>query len=1061
MKRILLFLSLLPLTCVLLHAQKVVVSGIITSATDDSPLPGANVVIKGTTTGIITDLDGKFSMAVPPDAILVFSFIGHENHEEAVGGRTQINVTLMPDIITLSDVVVVGYGTMKRTDLTGAVATVSSEIIEQSATTSVDQVLQGRAAGVQVQQNSGAPGSSTSIRIRGISSINGSNEPIFVIDGIIIDGNTESDTDNPLSSINPSDIESVDILKDASATAIYGSRAANGVIMITTKSGKEGRAKITYDGYLGWQEMPKKLDVLNLREYAEHKNTRSAMGIVDWDDNFVNPELLGEGTDWQDEMFTKAAMQSHSLSVSGGTEKTNYSLGMGYLDQEGIAIGSGFNRLSIRGNLNSNVTNYLKTGINFAVSDSKQETSVTDDDLIKIALKQTPNVAVRNAYGEYDGPETDQYVQSNPVGLAMLKENNNQKNSFRATTYAELTILNGLTFKTEYAVDYGFSNYYTFTPSYTFGAIENTTRESSRTKNTSKYWAWRNVLTYNKSIGVHQITGMLGQELQHSAWESLYAYRSGFLSNGATDLDLGDSQTSTNSNNSNESALSSFFGRAFYAYNDKYLLTATVRRDGSSKFIEDYQWGWFPSVALAWKISNEEFMAGTSLINNLKLRIGWGMVGNENIPSTAYSYTSTYAAVETASWGTALIASNTANPDLHWETTQSSNIGVDFNMFSNRIEFVGDLYYKKTNDLLLELPLPAYVGTDGQGSTSPPWKNIGSLENKGIELTLNTVNVDRGGFFWRSNFVFSINRNKVLSLDTETSIVDEDITEGSETTIVTRTAVGKPIGQYYGYEVIGRFNKATDFYYKDEDGNVQAVALPEDMEIGENSVWIGDYIFKDQLTEDTDGDGEADAGDGVIDENDRAYIGNPEPKFTYGIGNTFSYKGFDLNIFITGVYGNQLINYQRRFLENSRNNHNLLKIATEYAQLGLIDEAGPDDDFRNIEVVGGDPYMPRIGASSASSTSNFRYSDRFVEDGSYLRIQNISLAYTLPIDWVSKIYVQRMKIYATVQNLYTFTKYSGYDPEVGATEQNVLLTGIDNARYPMPRTYTFGINVTF
>ncbi len=1059
MKRILLFLSLLPLTCVFLHAQEKVVSGIITSASDGTPLPGANVIIKGTTTGIITDLDGKFSLAVPPDAVLIFSFIGYESHEEAVGGRTEMDVVLMPDLVTLQDVVVVGYGTMKRTDLTGAVASVSSEVIEQSASTSIDQVLQGRAAGVQVQQNSGSPGSSTSIRIRGISSINGSNEPIYVIDGIIIDGNTGSDTDNPLSSINPSDIESIDILKDASATAIYGSRAANGVIMITTKSGKEGKAKVTYDGYMGWQEMTKKMDVLNLQEYAEHKNVRASLNVVEWDDNFVNPELLGEGTDWQDELFNKAVMQSHSIGVSGGNEKTNYSMGVGYLDQDGIAIGSSFKRLSIRGNVNSNVTNYLKTGINFSLSDSKQETSVTDDDLIKKALKQTPSVAVRNAYGEYDGPETDQYVQTNPVGLAMLKENRNQKNSFRATTYAELTILNGLTFKTEYAVDYGFSNYYTFTPSYTFGAIVNETRESSRKKENSKYWAWRNILTYNKDIGLHHLTGMLGQEMQQSKWEQLYAYRSGFLSNGATDLNLGDSQTSTNTNSSNESDIISYFGRAFYNYNEKYLLTATLRRDGSSKFIEDYRWGWFPSAAFAWKVSNEEFMASVSAINSLKFRLGWGMVGNENIPSTVYSYTTTYEAVETASWGTALLASNTANPDLHWETTQSSNMGIDLNMFSNRIEFIGDIYYKKTNDLLLQIPLPAYVGTDGQGSTDAPWVNVGSLENKGIELTLNTVNIDRGDFFWRSNFVFSINRNKVLSLNTQTGIVNSELSEQSETTVVTRTAVGQPIAQFYGYEVIGRFNTATDFYYKDEDGNIQEVPLPEDTEIGETGAWIGDYIFKDQLTEDTDGDGEADAGNGVIDSDDRTYIGNPEPKFTYGIGNTFSYKGFDLNIFLTGVYGNQLVNYQRRFLEDPRTNNNVLKIATEYAQIGLIDENGPDDDFRNLEVVGGDAYMPRLNPSS--STSNFRYSDRFVEDGSYLRIQNLSLAYTLPNSLTTKFYVERLKVYASVQNLYTFTKYSGYDPEVGSMEQDVLLTGIDNARYPTPRTYTFGINVTF
>ncbi len=1061
MKRILLFLTLLLLTCVFVQAQEIVVSGVLTSATDDSPLPGANVEIKGAMIGVVTDAKGKYSISIPEDGVLIFSCIGFETYEESVAGRTEISLSLIPDIFSLVDMVVVGYGEMKKDDITGAVTSISNDVFESNAVTSVDQVLQGQAAGVQVLQNSGTPGASSSLRIRGISSINGSNEPIYIIDGIVIDGNSSSTTDNPISSINPADIESIDILKDASSAAIYGSRAANGVIIITTKSGKDGEAHVSYNGFIGMQENPKTLELMNLQEYAEHNNTLAELYIVDWDDHFARPDLLGEGTNWQDEIFTKAAIQSHSLSIYGGNEKTDYAFGISYFDQGGITLGSGFESLNIRGNVNSQITNYFKAGVNFAFSESEQETTTTDNGLIEIALKQTPNIAVYNADGEYDGPESADYTYSNPVGLANLDENNNKKNKFRATTYAEITFLEGLTFKTEFGVDYGFNTYYTFVPTYTFGAIENTTAESSRTKSNSKFWAWRNILTYNKEYGVHHFTGMLGQEVQDTYDEYLYAYRSGFLTNGSTDLDLGDATTATNSNTSSESKLSSFFGRVFYSYNDKYLLTGTIRRDGSSKFIDENQWGWFPSAALAWKISNEDFMSGVAPVNNLKLRIGWGMVGNENIPSTSYSYTSTYEGVATSSWGTALIASNTANPDLHWETTQSSNVGIDLGMFDNRIEFIGDVYYKKTKDLLLQLPLPAYAGTEGEGSSSAPWKNVGSLENKGIELTLNTVNVSGNDFTWKSNFIFSMNRNKVLSLDTETSVVDQSIIEDSEETVVTRTAVGQSIGQYYGYEVIGRFNSATDFYYEDENGDVQTVALPEDMEISENGVWIGDYRFKDQLTEDTDGDGVADKGDGVIDENDRTYIGNPEPAFTYGIGNTFSYKGFDLNIFLTGVYGNEVVNYQRRYLENPRNSHNLLQSASGYAQLGLIDENGDNDDYRNIEVVGGDEYMTRINTSTASSSSNYRYSDRFLEDGSYLKIKNISLAYTFSEDWLSKIYLERLKVYASVQNLYTFTKYSGYDPEIGAMDQNVLLTGIDNARYPSARTYTIGLNVTF
>ena len=1013
--------------------------------TGGSPLPGVSVVVKGTTNGIITDFDGRFSLQVADNAILHLSFMGMEPLEITVKGQAVFDLVMKESLVDIDEVVVVGYGQMKRSDLTGAVVSVSSDAISKTVSTSIDQVLQGRAAGVQVQQNSGAPGSSSSIRIRGINSLNASNEPIFVIDGIIIDGSTGSGNDNALASINPSDIVSMDVLKDASATAIYGSRGANGVIIITTKRGQKGEAAITYDGYTGWQEMPGKLDLLNLQEYAIHKNERAAMGIVEYDDNFVRPDLLGKGTDWQDELFSRAMMSSHNLSVTGGVEKSTYALGIGYLDQDGIAIGSGFKRLNLRGSFDSQVKKYLKTGMNFAFSNSRQKTTVSDDSLIKTALKQTPNVAVRNADGTYDGPDTDEYVQNNPVGLAMIKDNRNEKAGIRASTYAEALLIKGLTYKTEFSLDYGITNTYTFSPSYTFGAIVNEVREGSRSKSYSKFWSWRNILTFNREFGMHNINMMLGQEMQESHWEYLYGYRSGYLTNGATDLDAGDATTAKNANSSATSSISSFFGRIFYSVKDKYLVTTTLRRDGSSKFYKDNRWGWFPSAAVAWKISNESFLKGNPVINNLKLRLGWGTVGNQNVAN--YAYTSTYSAVAT-NWGTGLLSSNTPNQDLQWETTYSSNVGLDLNLFDNRIEFIADVYYKKTKNLLLQLPLPAYAGTSGQGSTSAPWVNIGSLENKGIELTLNTVNVNAGDFQWRSNFVFSMNRNKVRSLDTETSIINKTIQEGSDITVVTRTAVGEAIGQYYGYKIIGRFEKATDFYYKNNAGEIVPTALPEDMAIGENGVWIGDYIFEDVNK------------DGVINEQDRSFIGNPEPKFIFGIGNTFTWRGFDLNVYLTGSYGNEVVNYQRRWLENPRENTNLLHQAINYAHLDLIDQDGPND-YRNVKIVSGDADMPRVGASSASSTSNFRFSDKFVEDGSYLRIQSISLGYNFPKKWTSKIGIQNLKLYTNLQNVYTFTRYTGYDPEIGSTNQDALMTGIDNARYPSPRIYTFGLNLTF
>lgn len=1025
-------------------AQNITVRGTVTDNTG-LPLPGVSIVIEGTNRGVITDVDGNYQIEVPSDATILFNFLGFSLHRELVNNRTTINVLMKEDVMSLDEVVVVGYGQMKRSDVTGSMVSVTNDAIEKSVPTSIDQVLQGRAAGVQVQQNSGTPGGSSSIRIRGINSLSESNEPIFVIDGVVIDAATGSGSDNALASINPSDIVSMDILKDASATAIYGSRGANGVIIITTKRGKAGEARVTYDGYIGVQQMPKKLDLLNLRQYAQHKNDRADAGLVTRDNYFINPELLGEGTDWQDELFQSAVMQSHNLSVSGGNEKSIYSLGLGYLNQDGIAIGSGFERINLRGNFESQVKDWLKAGINFALSNSKQNLTVEGESLIKTAMKQTPNVAVRNADGTFDGPDTDMYVQTNPVGLAMLRENENEKMGIRSSVFLEGSFIEDLTLRTELSSDFGINNTYQFNPSYSFGAITNETISSDRSKSYSKYWSWRNILTYNKTIAnVHNVTFMLGQEMQDSKWEYLRGYRSGFLNNSAHDLNAGDGTTAEANSSSGEHALLSYFGRLFYSFNDKYLLTTTLRRDGSSNFGDGNRWGWFPSAALAWRISNEPFMQNNPVINNLKLRLGWGAVGNQN--ASAYAYTSVLSSVTTV-WGTGQLTGNMANPDLQWETTQSSNIGLDMNLFQNRVELIADAYYKQTDNLLLRLPLPAYVGSEGQGSTSAPWANIGALENKGVEVTLNTVNVDRGGFQWRTNVVFSLNRNKVKELDTESSTIDKTIQEGSETTIVTRTAVGEPIGQFYGYKVIGRFNEATDFYYKDADGVIQEVARPEGLGISQTGVWIGDYIFKDMNE------------DGVINDDDRTYIGNPEPEFTYGLGNSFSFKGFDLSVNLSGSYGNDIINYQRRWLENPRENHNLLTSALGYARIDVIDPTGPDDDYRNLHVVGGDSHMSRLSASS--SNANNRMSDRYVEDGSFIRIQNISIGYNLPLKWISMVGLTNAKVYANLQNVYTWTKYSGYDPEVGSYNQDALMSGIDNARYPSPRIYTFGVNLTF
>ena len=1039
-----LLLTLLLFPCGGAYAQNGNVKGTVVA--DDGPVIGATIRVKGSPNlATVTDLDGNFTLKVPKGATLQISYLGYKDKEVKVGNGP-IDVTLIADAQALSEVVVVGYGQMKRADLTGSVASVGEKAIEKSVATSIDQVLQGRAAGVQIQANTGTPGGSNTIRIRGTNSLNATSQPIFVIDGVIIDSSGGDDgNSNPLSLINPSDIVSMDILKDASATAIYGSRASNGVIMITTKRGQSGEANITYDGYVGWQAMPGKLDVMNLQEYATHYKDISDANIKPASSLWVRGDLMGEGTDWQDELYRKALMTSHNVSMSGGNKDITYAISAGYLDQNGIAIGSGFKRQTLRGNIDAQIKKWLKGGINFSLADSKQQTSSTYN-IIMTALTSQPSVAVRNTEGGYDGPD-DQWMPDNPVALAEITDNHNKKTNFRVNTYLEATLIKGLTFKTELSADYNFNNYYYYQPDYQFGVKTNDVRTGKWTKTNSKYWSWRNILTYANTLGKHSMNIMVGQEMSHNHWETQVGSTTGYLSNSATDISAGSYADSRATGYQNNNALFSYFGRAFYSFDDRYLVTATLRRDGSSKFAEGHRWGWFPSAAIAWRASNEAFLKDNKVISNLKLRLGWGATGNQNVEDWAYTaLLTTY----TTPWGVGVLNANNANPNLKWETTYSTNVGIDLSLFNGRIEFIADWYYKKTKDLLLKLDLPAFLGSgagSGYGVASNPWGNIGSLRNTGVEFTLNTDNIEAKGFSWRTNAVLSLNRNKVVSLDTATGTLPKTLQIGSETATVTNTVVGQPIGQFWGYKVIGRFDKPEDFYYKDKDGNVKQVAIPEGSKIAQSGTWIGDYIFEDIN------------GDGVINNDDQTFIGNPEPKFTFGLGNTFSYKGIDLTIQFSGSYGNKVLNYGRRSLEVSGSTSNLLRTVLDYARVEKIDPDGPDD-YRNYHVTNPETIQPRLYTSSGSNR-NDRVSDAYVEDGSYIRLQNISLSYTLPRTWLKHIYLTNVKVYCNLQNVHTWSKYKGYDPEVGSLWGNALMNGIDYGRYPSPRIYTFGLNVTF
>ena len=628
------FALFLSLFCFVAYAQKTV-TGNVKDASGD-PMIGITVSLDGKPVAV-TDLDGNFTVQnAKSSSVIKLSYVGYLDQQFTVGNKNQFNLTMKEDPKALEEVVVVGYGTMKRSDLTGAVTSVGDEAISKSVSTSIDQVLQGRAAGVQVQANTGTPGGPSTIRIRGTNSLNATSQPIFVIDGVIIDSSSGDNGDsNPLSEINPSDIVSMDILKDASATAIYGSRASNGVIMITTKRGKAGDATVTYDGYVGWQTMPKSLDVLNLKQYAQHYNDIADAQIKSATNSFVRPDLLGEGTDWQDELFRHALMTSHNLSVTGGSEKITYALSAGYLDQDGIVIGSSFRRQTLRGNTDAQIKKWLKGGFSFSLADSKQQTLANSYSIILTALRSQPSVAVRSADGSFDGPD-DQWMPDNPVALAQITRNYNKKFNFRVNTYLEATIFKGLTYRTELSADYNNNKYYYYMPDYKFGVKTSDSRTSQWTSTNSKYWSWRNILTYANTFGKHSINAMLGQEMSHNHYETQVTSANGFPSNSATDPSAGSNDSSSPVGYQDNSSIFSYFGRAFYSYDDRYMATFTLRRDGSSMFADGHRWGWFPSAALAWRVSGEKFMQNVKWINNLKLRAGWGETGNQNVRQWAY-----------------------------------------------------------------------------------------------------------------------------------------------------------------------------------------------------------------------------------------------------------------------------------------------------------------------------------------------------------------------------------------------------------------------------------------
>ena len=1056
------------------------VTGTVTDG--EGPIIGATVRVKGSTVGAVTDIDGNFSIDVPAGATLEVSYVGYETQTIKVGSQSVINVVLKQDAESLEEVVVVGYGTMKKSDLAGASASMDEKAIKGANITNIDQSFQGRVTGVTAVQTSGAPGSSSSIRVRGQATINAGAEPLYVIDGVIVQGggnqsgaslglgdalgNGSVSTVSPLSTINPADIVSMEILKDASATAIYGAQGSNGVVLITTKRGKAGEAKFTYDGSVSVHRQMKRLDLLNLREFAEFYNDMAAQGEISKpDETYSDPSILGKGTNWQDAVFRTAWQHQHQISAQGGTETVKYYLSGGFMDQEGTIIGSNFNRYSFRANIDAQLKKWMKVGLNVAYTRTKDDLKLADSDegLINYSLTTPPDIQIYDVNGGYSHVSKEGFTSPNPIAMAMMDDITLKRQNLNGSVFADITPIQHLTWHTELGFDLGWSDAETYNPIVDLGTWKRSNNQGRNQKNSSKFWSLKNYITYSNTFGKHSITAMVGQE----AWESKYDYISVFNTNLPNDLvhnpALGDGDPQIG-RGWGSSAMASFFTRETYSYDDRYLATYTYRYDGSSNFGPNKRWAGFHSLAVAWRFSNEEFIKKFTegWLSNGKLRIGWGQTGNSNIGG--YKWGSAMSVMDTG-LGVSYRPANLKNADIKWETQEQWNIGLDLSFLRDRISLVVDWYKKMSKDMLMQLTLPSIMGTSGNASSAlaAPWGNYGDIENTGFEIALNTKPIMTSDFTWSSDFQISFNKNKLKSLSGSTALTGY----GQWTDVVTRSVPGESLYNFYGYQVVGVYQSFEDIISSpvntlqqnnpiiktyDADGNLIKQEWDTDPSKfnPRNTVWVGDLKFKDVNN------------DGIIDEKDKTNIGSPLPKFTFGWNNTFTYKNFDLNIFINGSYGNKVGNYMKMKLTHMNSPwSNQLADVKSRTQLAPADGVYADNwyyDITNV-VAANKSGIPR--ASINDPNDNDVWSSRYIESGSYLRLKAITLGYTFDRKLIQKIGLTNLRVSLNATNLFTITPYDGYDPEIGASTASNNVFGLDNGRYPSPTSFTLGLNVSF
>lgn len=947
------------------------------------PLAGATVQLKGTNRGATTDFDGNFKLTVPQDAkTLVISYIGFITQEVAIEGMSTVNISLKADSEALEEIVVIGYGTERKSLISDAVTAISSEQIKDLPVSSVDGILQGQAAGVQVMQNSGTPGGEMSVRIRGLTSISGSSQPLYIIDGIPVTTGDFGQVGysgqgaSALTDLNPSDIASISVLKDASATAIYGARASNGIVLITTKRGKDQKSVVSVNVYSGLQRAWNKLDLLNARQWMEYRNDLTGTTVFTQE----QMENITIDTDWQDVIFRTAPVNSYEVSATGGSEKTKFFISGNYFDQEGILIGTDYSRMNARVNVDHQLSDKVTIGTSIGLTYAKTDRVESDQTLHGPLPNGISTPAIFPVYNE-DGSYSQEGPYSNPLSIANEAINQNFSYRTNSNVYMDWKIIEDLTFSSKWGVD--------------FLNFREHAYESTKTVQGAKYnglgfetysnvtnLVSNNLLKYNKKFDKHNIEALVGYSFES------YNYRSSFIrgqdfaddnleyiASAATIVSASASATDT--------GLRSYFGRLNYNFDDKYIATVSGRFDTSTKFGGNNRTGFFPAGSIAWRLIKEDFMENVTAVSDLKLRVSYGLTGNDDI--SPFLFSELYG---NTSYGglPAIYPSNIPNPDLKWESTTQFNIGLNLGLFDDRITLTADYYDKQTNDLLLSRPLPSSSGF------SSVTENVGKVENKGIEVSLSTQNFV-GDFTWNTQMNISGNRNKVLELYNGQPI--DDIGRGGN-----RIMEGQPIGIFYSYKSLGVDPSTGDIVYADTNF------------------------------------------DGVITSEDRTIVGNPHPDFIFGLTNTFAYGGLDINIFLQGSYGNDVFHGSRLFLESLQGGDNQIEAVTRrWRQPGDITD------------------IPRATSDPVASAQNKRVSSRFIEDGSYLRFKNVTIGYTLNDDILRKTMLSSVRVYLSAQNLFTFTKYTGLDPEVNYRGDDNSVIGTDFFTYPQAQTFTLGVNL--